>query len=33
MGLFVIFLYTFTINSCTTGACNMPIEYKVCFYL
>ena len=27
MGLFSIFLYTFTINCVTTGARKMPIEY------
>ena len=29
--VFSIFLYTFTINSVTTGARNMPIEYMFCF--
>ena len=31
MGLFSIFLYTFTINCVTTGARKTPIEYIVCF--
>ena len=31
MGLFLIFLYTFTINCVTTGARNVPIEYMYCF--
>ena len=31
MGLFSIFLYTFTINCVTTGARKMPIEYMFCF--
>ena len=31
MGLFSIFLYTFTINIVTTGARKMPIEYLFCF--
>ena len=31
MGLFSIFLYTFTINCVTTGAQKMPIEYIFCF--
>ena len=31
MGLFSIFLYTFTINCVTTGARKKPIEYMVCF--
>ena len=31
MGLFSIFLYTFTINCVTTGARNKPIEYMCCF--
>ena len=30
MGLFSIFLYTFTINCVTTGARKMPIEYMFC---
>ena len=30
MGLFSIFLYTFTINCVTTGARKMPIEYIFC---
>ena len=31
MGLFSIFLYTFTINCVTTGARKEPIEYMFCF--
>ena len=31
MGLFSIFLNTFTINCVTTGARKMPIEYMFCF--
>ena len=31
MGLFSIFLYTFTINCVTTGARKNPIEYMFCF--
>ena len=31
MGLFSIFLYTFTINPDTTGARKMPIGYMFCF--
>ena len=31
MGLFTVFLYTFTINCGTTGARKMPIEYTFCF--
>ena len=31
MGLFSIFLYTFTINCFTTGARKKPIEYTFCF--
>ena len=31
MGLFSIFLYTFTINCVTTGARKKPIEYMFCF--
>ena len=31
MGLFSIFLSTFTINCVTTGARNEPIEYMFCF--
>ena len=31
MGLFSIFLYTFTINCVTTGARKIPIEYMFCF--
>ena len=31
MGLFSIFLYTFTINCVTTGARKIPIEYVLCF--
>ena len=31
MGLFSIFLYTFTINCDNTGAQKMPIEYTFCF--
>ena len=31
MGLFSIFLYTFTINCVTTGARKKPIEYILCF--
>ena len=31
MGLFSIFLYTFTINYVTTEARKMPIEYVFCF--
>ena len=31
MGLFSIFLYTFTINCVTTGARKKPIEYMNCF--
>ena len=31
MGLFSIFLYTFTKNYVTTGARKMPIEYVFCF--
>ena len=31
MGLFSIFLYTFTINCVTTGARKKPIEYMICF--
>ena len=31
MGLFSIFLYTFTINSVATGARKMPNEYMFCF--
>ena len=31
MGLFSIFLYTFTINCVTTGARKMPIEFMFCF--
>ena len=31
MGLFSIFLYTFTINCVTTGARKLPIEYIFCF--
>ena len=31
MGLFTIFLYTFTINCVTTGARKKPIEYVICF--
>ena len=31
MGLFSIFLYTFTINCVTTAARKMPIEYMFCF--
>ena len=31
MGLFSIFLNTFTINCVTTGARKMPIEYVFCF--
>ena len=31
MGLFSIFIYTFTINCVTTGARNKPIEYLFCF--
>ena len=31
MGIFSIYLYTFTINCVTTGAQKMPIEYMFCF--
>ena len=31
MGLFSIFLYTFTINCVTTGARKDPIEDMICF--
>ena len=31
MGLFSIFLNTFTINRVPTGARKMPIEYMFCF--
>ena len=31
MGLFSIFLYTFTINCVTSGARKKPIEYMFCF--
>ena len=31
MGLFSIFLYTFTINCVTTGARKKSIEYMFCF--
>ena len=31
MGLFSIFLYTFTINCVTTGSRKKPIEYMFCF--
>ena len=31
MGLFSIFIYTFTINCVTTGARKKPIEYLFCF--
>ena len=31
MGLFSIFLYTFTINYVATGARKMPFEYMFCF--
>ena len=31
MGLFSIFLKTFTINCVTTGARKKPIEYMICF--
>ena len=31
MGLFSIFLYTFTVNCVTTGVRKMPIEYMFCF--
>ena len=31
MGLFSIFLHTFTINCVTTGARKMSIEYMFCF--
>ena len=31
MGLFSIFIYTFTINCVTTGARKMPIEYMFSF--
>ena len=31
MGLFSIFLCTFTVNCATIGACKMPIEYMYCF--
>ena len=31
MGLFSIFLKTFTVNCVTTGARKMPIEYVFCF--
>ena len=31
MGLYSIFLYTFTINCVTTGARKTPIEYMFCF--
>ena len=31
MGLFSIFLYTFTISCVTTEARKMPIEYIFCF--
>ena len=31
MGLFSIFLYTFTINCVTTVARKKPIEYMFCF--
>ena len=31
MGLFLIFLYTFTIYCVTTGARKIPIEYMSCF--
>ena len=31
MGLFSIFLYTFTRNCVTTGARKKPIEYIICF--
>ena len=32
MGLFSIFMYTFTINCVTTEAPKMPIEYMFCFF-
>ena len=31
MGVFSIFLYTFTINCVATGVRKMPIEYMFCF--
>ena len=31
MGLFLSFLYTFTINCVTTEARKIPIEYMFCF--
>ena len=31
MGIFSIFLYTFTINCVATGARKLPIEYIFCF--
>ena len=31
MGLFKIFLYTFTLNCVPTGARKRPIEYMFCF--
>ena len=30
MGLFSVFLYTFTLNCVTTGARKMPMEYMFC---
>ena len=31
MGLFSIFLYTFSLNCATTGVREKPIEYMICF--
>ena len=33
IGLFSVFLYTFSINCVTTGVQKMPIEYCICFAL